>query len=258
MKAIILSAGQGRRLLPLTRRLPKCMLPVLGRQPVLEHQLRALARVGVEHAEVLVGFGAEHVERFVAEHPVPGIAVRTRFNPLYATTDNLITAWFATAEIREDFLLLNGDTLFDSGVPRKLLAPGNETVRIAVDRKASYDDDDMKVVLRGDRRVSAIGKKLDRDVANGEAIGLSVFRGEGVAAVQAAFDLAVRHPEALHAWYPPVLAQLAETHPVHGVSIHGMWWTEIDSQDDLEGARSALASQHTAADGVAAARSPKA
>ncbi len=258
MKAIILSAGQGRRLLPLTRRLPKCMLPVLGKQPVLEHQLRALARVGVEQAEVLIGFGAEHVERFIAEHGVPGISVRTRFNPLFATTDNLITAWLATSELREDFLLLNGDTLFEAGVPRKLLAPGNETVRIAVDRKPAYDDDDMKVVLTGDRRVTAIGKKLDRDVANGEAIGMSVFRGDGVAAVQDAFDRAVRHPEALHAWYPPVLAQLAATRPVHGVSIHGMWWAEIDSQDDLEGARAALARQHTATDDVAAARRPKA
>ena len=61
MKAIILSAGQGRRLLPLTERVPKCMLPVRGR-PLIGWQIDTLARCGIDDVTVVVGFGAEAVE----------------------------------------------------------------------------------------------------------------------------------------------------------------------------------------------------
>ena len=112
MKAIVLSAGQGKRLLPLTAELPKCLLPVASDANVLEIQLRSLARCGVERATVVVGFGAERVERFLTATPIPGLEVEVLFNPFYALSDNLATCWLARHQMHEDFLLLNGDTIF--------------------------------------------------------------------------------------------------------------------------------------------------
>ena len=57
MRAIVLSAGQGKRLLPLTTSRPKCLLEIRDDQSVLDFQLEALARCGIEHTTVLVGFG---------------------------------------------------------------------------------------------------------------------------------------------------------------------------------------------------------
>ena len=74
MKAIVLSAGQGKRLLPLTAESPKCLLPLTDGASVLEVQLRALARCGVERATVVIGFGAERVERVLAATPIAGLA----------------------------------------------------------------------------------------------------------------------------------------------------------------------------------------
>ena len=88
MKAIILSAGQGRRLLPLTQDTPKCALPVLGRS-VLEWQLNEIARVAVDEVVVVSGFGANAVDEIAAQpHGVP---VRTLYNPFYGRCDNLGT-----------------------------------------------------------------------------------------------------------------------------------------------------------------------
>jgi choline kinase len=95
MKAIVLSAGQGRRLLPLTDREPKCLLEVDGPRTVLELQLRALARCGIRQVTVVLGFGAERVEGFLETLRIPNLHVETLFNPFFASSDNLATCWLA-------------------------------------------------------------------------------------------------------------------------------------------------------------------
>jgi len=248
MKAIILSAGQGRRMLPLTRRTPKCLLAVNGARSLLEEQLRTLAACGVREATVMAGFGAEHVERALRGISLPGLEVASRFNPLSARADNLFTAWLAQPAMDADFLLLNGDTLFERRVLERLLGEGRGSVNVAVSRKASYDDDDMKVALDPGGRVRAIGKKLEGREPDAEAIGMSLFRGRGVAAFREALEAAVRHPEALDRWYTSVLDELAAQGPVHAVDIGGCWWTEIDSPADLERARARYRERHGSAD----------
>ena len=60
MKAIVLSAGQGRRLLPLTTDRPKCLLAIDGETTLLQRQLELLARCGVSRALVVTGFGGPY------------------------------------------------------------------------------------------------------------------------------------------------------------------------------------------------------
>ena len=176
MKAIILSAGQGRRLLPLTERAPKCMLPVQGR-PLIGRQIDALARCGVDDVTVVVGFGAGLVETGLVEHYGPR-RIRTLYNPFFAITDNLVSCWVARAEMENEFLLLNGDTLFAASVLERLLAAPEHPITLAVSCKEQYDDDDMKVIRDGDRLLR-VGKKLARDDVNAESIGMMTFRGDG-------------------------------------------------------------------------------
>jgi choline kinase len=237
LEAVVLSAGQGRRLLPLTRDLPKCLLPVApdGRT-VLDLQLDALAACGVRRATVMVGFGAERVERHVAERAPGGCDVRLVFNPLHPHSDNLVTAWLAATLVQGDFVLLNGDTLFEPGVLRRLLDARHAGVRIAVNRKDSYDADDMCVWVE-DTGLVVIGKERRERAADGEAIGLYAFSGSGVAAARAELGRAVAEPNGLHSWYPPVVGRLSRHERVATVPIHDLWWTEIDVAEDLEKAR---------------------
>lgn len=233
MKAIILCAGQGRRLLPFTEEEPKCLLSVDGDRSVLELQLCALAQCGITQVTIMVGFGADRVERFLATHPIPGLYVRTRYNPFFATTNNLVTCWSASAEMVDDFILLNGDTLFDPAVPRLLLTAPEAPVTLVINRKAEYDDDDMKVTLNGGRKLKAVGKTLPRSTVHGESIGLMRFRGIGVPAFRDALDGAIREPEALQMWYLSVINSLCPSSLVETVSMEGLWWAEIDTCEDL-------------------------
>jgi choline kinase len=240
MKAIVLSAGQGRRLLPLTDREPKCLLEVDGPRTVLELQLRALARCGIRQVTVVLGFGAERVESFLETLRVPGLRVETLFNPFFASSDNLATCWLARTAMNGDFVLLNGDTLFEDRVLQRLLEGARSPITVTIDHKARYDDDDMKVSLDGEGRLLAIGKQLPAETVGGESIGMLCFRGTGVKSFRDELDRAIRCSEGLRAWYLSVVNAMAPNVPVATVSIDGLWWREIDSRADLDGVRASF------------------
>jgi len=240
MKAIILAAGQGKRLLPLTANRPKCLLEVQGSRPALEVQLRALAECGVDEAVVMVGFGASQVEHFLASNPVPGIRVRTFYNPFYAQSDNLATVWLARPEMDDDFLILNGDTLLEPAVLARLLGAPAAPLTVTINEKQRYDADDMKVALNGGRRLAAVSKTLALDSVDGESIGLMRFTGDGVARFRDALDEAVRRESGLSSWYLSVVDTLAESMHIETVSITGLWWGEVDCPEDLQVVRSGL------------------
>src|ERR1051325_7683325 len=103
MKAIVLNAGYGGRLRPTTDALPKCLLPVDADHPVLDVQLRTLARCGIRHVTMMVGYGAEKIEHFLATHPIPSLTVQTRYNPFFATTNTAVTCWLAIRDMTEDY-----------------------------------------------------------------------------------------------------------------------------------------------------------
>ena len=93
-RAVILSAGQGRRLSPLTDRRPKCLIDLSGRS-MLAWQLQALEKAGVTDAVVVTGFGANLVDAEVARLGLGELKVRTLFNPFFELADNLASCWVA-------------------------------------------------------------------------------------------------------------------------------------------------------------------
>jgi choline kinase len=233
MRAIVLSAGQGRRLLPLTAKEPKCLLRVDEHRSVLELQLAGLARCGVEQVTVVTGFESAQVERRIRLTPIPGLRVDVFYNPFYAASDNLATCWLVRHLMEQDFVLLNGDTLFEDDVLLRLLDAPSAAVTVTVDHKPAYDADDMKVVIDPDGRLRAIGKTLGPPRVNGESIGMLCFRGAGPGIFRRALEASMRSPAGLAAWYLSVIDDLAKQHHVGTVSVHGLWWREIDCPEDL-------------------------
>jgi choline kinase len=240
LKALILSAGRGSRLLPLTEKIPKALVAIGGRS-ILGWQLESLAAVGVRSATVVVGFGAEDVDRFVAEHTPAGMRVSTVLNPFFDSSDNLISCWTAREEMDGDFLLLNGDTLFEAAVVERLLSAAPAPITVAVRRKAHYDADDMKVECV-DSVLQHIGKKLPIENTAAESIGVMCFRGTGPALFRDALERAVALPDAKRWWYPAVIDQLAQSGWVRVAHVDGLATAEIDEPGDIPAAEQVLAS----------------
>jgi choline kinase len=234
-KAIILSAGKGSRLYPYTEDRPKCLLELSGRT-LLEWQLDALAASGIGEVTVVTGFHHDLVAGVVAGRR----GVATLFNPFYQVADNLGSVWMARDRFDGETLLLNGDTLVPSTLIDRVLGRATAPITVTVDRKPSYDADDMKVLRDGDRLVR-IGKLLGPDECNAESIGLLAFREEGARAFVAAVDRAMHTPEGTTSWYLRVIDQIAATGIVGTVSIEGERWQEVDYLTDLEAARALTA-----------------
>lgn len=239
-RAIILSAGRGGRLLPLTERLPKCLLDVGGRS-LLAWQLRALAEAGVREAVVVTGYGSEFVDLEIERHAPPGMRVRALYNPFFQVADNLASCWIARAEMTGPFLILNGDSLIQTEIARRLLAAPPAPITVTIDRKAAYDEDDMKVVANGDR-LTAIGKTLTSGDVNGESIGFLRFDAAGGAQFVAEVERSMRVPAGLRRWYLSAINDLAGAGvDVRVASIEGLQWGEIDYPADLARCRTIAA-----------------
>lgn len=230
MKAIILSAGQGRRLMPLTANTPKCCLMLAGKT-LLEHQIDSLVANGIDEIVVVTGFGHRVVDQVISK--IPGIPVRTLYNPFYALSDNLGTSWVARHEMNAPFLLINGDTLFEPSTLTRLLSGEPDfPITLATDHKGQYDDDDMKVIADGEK-LRRVGKTLNRESINGESIGMMVFNQVGADAFVRKVEKLMAGSGGLVRWYLSAIDELAMDDLVGIRSISGSSWCEVDDHADL-------------------------
>ena len=232
VKAIILSAGQGRRLLPLTENSPKCLLPVAD-QPVLVWQIDALFAAGVNEIIIVAGFQVGQIEALLEAHYANHDNIKIVFNPFYEVADNLASCWLARDEMDDDFLLLNGDTVIEPGLVSQVLNSPAAPITLSVDFKKSYDADDMKVQLNSDGWVKQVSKIVPPDQIDAESIGLIYFREKGAAYFSQALETALRHPAELKSWYLSIIDKLADQHLVNSCSVSGYRWCEIDFIEDL-------------------------
>jgi L-glutamine-phosphate cytidylyltransferase len=235
-KAIILSAGKGSRLLPLTADRPKCLIELSGRS-LLEWQLDALRDAGIAEIVVVTGFRDDLVDAVAAGRE----GVRTLFNPFYHVADNLGSVWMARAEFDRDTLLLNGDTLVSGPLLARVLTADTGPVAVTVDEKADYDADDMKVLREGDRLLR-IGKALEPGGYNAESIGLLAFRSEGPRLFTEQVERMMRQPDGTRRWFLRAIDALALAGAdVRTVSIRGEEWQEVDFPEDVEAAKALTA-----------------
>jgi choline kinase len=239
-KAIILSAGQGSRLGHLTDDKPKCLIEFNGRT-LLDRQLDALAANGVEEAVVVTGFRDDQIDAALARRGNAGPRVRTVFNPFYKVADNLGSLFVAREELEGDVLVWNGDTLVSEALMARVVGNSErQGICVTIDRKESYDDDDMKVVVNEDGGLKAIGKRISEGV-NGESIGLLAFRGDGARRFRMAIEKAMRTTEGTTIWYLRVIHQIAQEAPVWTFDINGEEWGEVDFPEDVEAAKALTA-----------------
>ena len=126
--ALLLAAGSGNRLQPLTDSIPKCLIEINGR-PILERLIDNLCDNGFKRQVIVVGYMDHCIQRFVNEY-AGDLTIELINNPLFQTTNNIYSLWLARNKIRESFLLVESDLVFESSQLDGLLYPN----KIAISR----------------------------------------------------------------------------------------------------------------------------
>jgi choline kinase len=111
MKGVILVAGQGTRLSPLTDHLPKCLVLINGK-PILQYQLESLDRVGVQDCVIVVGYREQQVKHQFGPR-FGNVDLTYVSNKHFRDTNNLYSLWVAKKHLVDDIVLLDGDVLLE-------------------------------------------------------------------------------------------------------------------------------------------------
>lgn len=117
MKALILVAGRGKRLKPLTDAAPK-YLTEINRKPILINDLEILQRCGIREAIIVVGHLASKVKESIGNNNFKGMRIRFVENKIYGETNNIYSVWLTRNCLDEDILLIEGGIVFEERIIR--------------------------------------------------------------------------------------------------------------------------------------------
>ncbi len=125
--AVLLAAGMGDRLRPLTNNTPKCLVEVCGR-PILSYTIEALEQQQFEKLIIVTGYKHSSLNEFVSQYAGP-LEIETVYNKDYAATNNIYSLWLAAPLVKEPFMLIESDIVLDP----KSIAHFTEPDKIALD-----------------------------------------------------------------------------------------------------------------------------
>ena len=177
-KAIIIGAGRGRRLMPLTEDTPKCYAEIGGRR-IIDWAALALREAGLRDIVFIGGYQIDHIR---ADYP----DFSFRQNDDWPNNNILASLFYAEDAMENGFICSYADILYRPSIVERLLAsPHDITLAVDTDWRQRYtgrsqhpEDDAEKLLVDGDR-VVMIRRAIPSDRAHGEYIGLARFTAAG-------------------------------------------------------------------------------
>lgn len=245
--AVILAAGTGSRLRPLTDDRPKALVP-FGGATIVERAVRSLADYGVRRVILATGYREEHLRRALV-----GVGPTVLFcpNPDYQRTQNSVSLALCREAVQgHDFFKLDGDVVFEPRILERLDACG-APLSVAVDASRQLDAEAMKVELAEGERIVAFGKELAGARAAGESIGIERVSAGAARRLFTALD-ALLAAGRVDLYYEDVYGHLiAEGLEARSVDVSDLRWAEIDTPEDLARAEALFSGERAPAGSAA-------
>lgn len=235
MIGIILAAGFGKRLMPLTEHIPKTLVQI-QEKTILEHIVTNLVDCGIQEICVVVGHGKEGV---VLETNKLSKTFNCDFeiveneNYLRTNTGYSLLRAINCLKKSDDIVVINGDTVFDRRILKNLVKC--DQTSIVIDNVKDLTDESFKVKIARGGKIVSMGKKLPIADATGEFIGLSLILEEDTILFKEILEKIVE--EDVNQYYDIAFKKLSENNPIFYAYTAGLIWTEIDYFSDLEYAK---------------------
>jgi choline kinase len=241
---ILLAAGLGTRLASLGADVPKVLLTLPGGRTLLgENVHNALASGVVDCAVVVTGHRAGLIDAEIEVHE-HAACIQTLRNPDFASHGPVRSVWAARDVIASrDFMIGNGDTYYRTDAFRALGAREEPGVFLGYSRRAA-ESDDVRLQLRHDGSVAAVGKRLPLETADGVSAGLLLVRGVEARNEFSAHLARVVAEEEAHGgrmiWHDLVNEMAATAGRVLTVELDEAWWREVDTPEDHDALQALL------------------
>ena len=242
--AVILAAGIGSRLSPLTHTYPKSLLSV-GGSVILERMIRNCLSCGMSQFVLVLGHRADEIKEFVKK-TFRGIRVTYVINDRYRETNTGYSLMLAAKAIgTAEFVKFDADVVFDVRILRRLLDTSYASI-LCIDRNIPLEDEEVKVIVNDQMQVIEVGKSVDPKRALGESIGIEKISAETGALLFAELSKMMERRGNLQNYYEAAYAQLVDKGTqFHALDISGLDWTEIDTAIDFAAANAKFSSPVT-------------
>ncbi len=182
MKAIILAAGEGTRLRPLTGEKPKCLVSLFGKT-ILEWQINVMKQCGIDEIVIITGYKSEKLQNFPA---------KIYYNKKYDSTNMVESLFLASEEFNSPLIVSYGDIIYEKKVLKSLIDSPYD-ISIVVDKKwerywkKRFEDplSDAESLILKNNQVLEVGKSVNSlDQICGQYIGLMKFQNSAIETIK--------------------------------------------------------------------------
>ncbi len=234
MIGVILAAGMAKRLRPLTDTMPKCLLKVGGRT-LLERTVDAMRQAGTEEFVVVTGYRADQIRAFLTSY-LSTSKITFLHNADYEHNNNIYSLWMAGEAVRgQEYLLMDSDILCD---PAAVVRIASEPCAALAVNRHELGDEEMKVVVDRDMRITEISKTCSPAAAMGESVGIEKITADYSEALHRELDQMILREGLIDIFYERAFERLIpQGHTFRVVDTTDYFSYELDTPEDFQRAQ---------------------
>jgi choline kinase len=233
MKAIILTAGIGSRIKPLTNNCPKTLLKI-GNKTILEMMITNIRSCNIDEIIFVTGYLENQIKKYIKTR-FPDLKAHFVTNHKFTGTNTGYSLLLAKDLVKNsDFIKFDADVVFDKKILKKLIKCPYENC-LCIDKNINLADEEIKVIVDDKNMILKANKKVDPKKAVGESIGIEkIGKNTGKLLfneLEKMMKDKKNHQEYYEAAYEKLITQSVT---FYALDITGLKWAEIDTKNDLE------------------------
>ena len=234
MIGVILAAGMAKRLRPLTDTQPKCLLKV-GERTLLERTVDAMCQAGIREFVVVTGYRAKMIRDFLTSH-FDHLTFHFLHNADYEHNNNIYSLWMAGQVVSgKEFPLMDSDILCD---PAAVVHIANEQESALAVNRHELGEEEMKVVVDTEGRITEISKTCSPADAIGESVGIEKITADYSVALYLELDEMIVKEKLINIFYERAFERLIpQGHTFRVVDTTNYFSYELDTPEDFQRAQ---------------------
>ena len=239
MKAIILAAGKSSRLANINQGLPKACIKLNSEESLIDRTINLLLKNNFSKITIILGFAADEARSLIKKKWQKDLdKLKFLINDDFENKDNIYSVYLCRDLLDDETFLFNSDLVFDEKILQLALDKKSHSEKsfLIVDDHKTLVDEDMKIALQN-QHIIRVSKSLDNDSANGEYIGLMYINNHDAKIYGQELESLIKCND-VKRHYEYALDRILKKIDLDLVSTQGLSWAEVDTEVDLEKAKS--------------------